>query len=680
MAKCWSATSVVALALLGCLVVTEVEAQDTGLWKKPAPPPLPPWQIPQNPQPPPYPPGPQPKPQDPQLPPYPPPKPPRPQDPQFPPYPPPKPRPQDPQFPPYPPPKPRPQDPQFPPYPPPKPPRPQDPQFPPYPPPKPRPQDPQLPPYQPPPQPTPQDPQLPPYPPPKPPRPQDPQFPPYPPPHPPRPQDPQLPPYQPPPKPRPQDPQHPPYQPPPKPRPQDPQLPPYPPPKPPRPQDPQFPPYPPRPQDPQFPPVPRPQLPKPQDPQLPPYRPPQLPRPQDPQPPPRPLPPLPQTANDPKLPKFPQNPKVPPVGPGVNTCEVERSLRVPCGGSQVGSSAAACEAINCCFDGQQCYFGKTVTVQCTRDAQFIVVVARDVTLPNLDLQTISLLGGGQGCTNVDSNSAFAIYQFPVTACGTIFMEEPGVIVYENRMTSSYEVAVGPSGSITRDSHYDLVFQCRYIGTSTETLIVEIFPLGNPPLPVSAVGPIKVIMRLANGQCFTKGCHESDVVYNSFYTDADYPVTKVLRDPVYVEVQLLEKTDPMLVLTLGRCWVTTSPYPHTFPQWDILVDGCPYRDDNYLSSLVPVGPNSGLQFPSHYRRFFFKMFTFVGSPVKTPTVKESMNEKLYLHCSTAVCVNGQFVSCEPVCTRRKRAVEAADQERIEPKTVVSSGPLIMTAPE
>uniref|UniRef100_A0A3Q0RAV9 Zona pellucida sperm-binding protein 4 n=1 Tax=Amphilophus citrinellus TaxID=61819 RepID=A0A3Q0RAV9_AMPCI len=524
MAKCWSATSVVALALLGCLVVTEVEAQDTGLWKKPAPPPPPPWQ---NPQPPPYPPGPQPKPQDPQLPPHPPPKPPRPQDPQFPPYPPPK--PQDPQFPPYPPPKP------------------------------------------------------------------------------------------------------------------------------------------PRPQDPQFPPVPHPQLPKPQDPQLPPYRPPQLPRPQDPHPPPRPLPPLPQTANDPKLPKFPQNPKVPPVGPGVNTCEVERSLRVPCGGSQVGGSAAACEAINCCFDGQQCYFGKTVTVQCTRDAQFIVVVARDVTLPNLDLQTISLLGGGQGCTNVDSNSAFAIYQFPVTACGTIFMEEPGVIVYENRMTSSYEVAVGPSGSITRDSHYDLVFQCRYIGTSTETLIVEIFPLGNPPLPVSAVGPIKVIMKLANGQCFTKGCHELDVVYNSFYTDADYPVTKVLRDPVYVEVQLLEKTDPMLVLTLGRCWVTTSPYPHTFPQWDILVDGCPYRDDNYLSSLVPVGPSSGLQFPSHYRRFFFKMFTFVGSP-------------LYLHCSTAVCVNGQFVSCEPVCTRRKRAVEAADQERIEPKTVVSSGPLIMTAPE
>lgn len=59
-----------------------------------------------------------------------------------------------------------------------------------------------------------------------------------------------------------------------------------------------------------------------------------------------------------------------------------------------------------------------VTVQCTKDAQFIVVVARDATLPNIDLESVSLMGDGAGCTNVDSNSEFAIYQFPVTACGT----------------------------------------------------------------------------------------------------------------------------------------------------------------------------------------------------------------------------------------------------------------------
>lgn len=64
----------------------------------------------------------------------------------------------------------------------------------------------------------------------------------------------------------------------------------------------------------------------------------------------------------------------------------------------------------------------------------------------------------------------------------------------------------------------------------------------------------------------------DVAYSSFYMDSDYPVTKVLRDPVYVEVRILERTDPNLVLTLGRCWATSSPYPHSLPQWDLLIDG------------------------------------------------------------------------------------------------------------
>lgn len=64
----------------------------------------------------------------------------------------------------------------------------------------------------------------------------------------------------------------------------------------------------------------------------------------------------------------------------------------------------------------------------------------------------------------------------------------------------------------------------------------------------------------------------DVAYTSYYLDSDYPVTKVLRDPVYVEVRVLERTDPNLVLTLGRCWATSSPYPQSLPQWDLLIDG------------------------------------------------------------------------------------------------------------
>ena len=64
----------------------------------------------------------------------------------------------------------------------------------------------------------------------------------------------------------------------------------------------------------------------------------------------------------------------------------------------------------------------------------------------------------------------------------------------------------------------------------------------------------------------------DVAYDSFYNANDYPVVKVLRDDVYVQVQLLGRTDPDLSLTLGRCWTTTTSNPETLPQWDLLIDG------------------------------------------------------------------------------------------------------------
>uniref|UniRef100_A0A3B4BGA2 Zona pellucida sperm-binding protein 4 n=1 Tax=Periophthalmus magnuspinnatus TaxID=409849 RepID=A0A3B4BGA2_9GOBI len=322
-------------------------------------------------------------------------------------------------------------------------------------------------------------------------------------------------------------------------------------------------------------------------------------------------------------------------------CNVAAEVRIPCGSANI--SADECQGINCCFDGQSCFFGSAVTVQCTKDGQFIVVVAKDSTLPRLVLESITLLGSGQGCTHADSNSQFAIYQFPVTKCGSHVMEDSDAILYENRLSSSYEVGVGPYGSITRDSQFELLFQCKYTGSAVETVIMEVVKIDHPIHPVAAIGPINVQLRLANGQCQTKGCYEA---YTSYYTE--YPVTKVLRDPVYVEVQLMDKTDPLLVLRLGRCWVTTSPNPHTLPQWDILINGCPYNDDRYISTIVPIGPFAELDYPSHYRRFFFKMFTFVDTGSLSP-----LTQQIYIHCSTDVCDAKPGHNCEPRCYRQSK---------------------------
>ena len=60
-----------------------------------------------------------------------------------------------------------------------------------------------------------------------------------------------------------------------------------------------------------------------------------------------------------------------------------------------------------------------MTVQCTREGQFVVVVARDATVPPIDVNSISLLDANDvNCGPVDGTSSFVIFQFPVTACGT----------------------------------------------------------------------------------------------------------------------------------------------------------------------------------------------------------------------------------------------------------------------
>ncbi|XP_065112665.1 zona pellucida sperm-binding protein 4-like [Paramisgurnus dabryanus] len=346
----------------------------------------------------------------------------------------------------------------------------------------------------------------------------------------------------------------------------------------------------------------------------------------------------------------------------LNMCSVADSDQIQCG--QPGISGAECEAINCCFNGQQCYYGMSVTVQCIRDGQFVLVVARDVTLPHLSLDSIHLLGGSDPpCAPVGSTPSFAIYQFPVTACGTSMMEENGYVVYENRMTSSYEVGIGPLGSITRDSHFELLFQCRYSATAVEALVVEVNTVPPPP-PVAAPGPLRVELRLANGQCVTKGCAEGDEAYTSYYSDAEYPVTKVLREPVYVEVHIMERTDPNIVLMLGHCWATTTPSPLSLPQWDLLVNGCPYQDDRYLTTLVPVVGSSDLPFPTHYKRFIVKMFTFVDPASMAP-----LQETIFIHCSTAVC-HPASGSCEQSCARKRRAVDVVSTS--SEGAVVSSG--------
>uniref|UniRef100_A0A8C7VWE5 Zona pellucida sperm-binding protein 4 n=1 Tax=Oncorhynchus mykiss TaxID=8022 RepID=A0A8C7VWE5_ONCMY len=419
-------------------------------------------------------------------------------------------------------------------------------------------------------------------------------------------------------------------------------------------------------QTPQAPQLQTPQAPQLQTPQAPQLQTPQAPQLQTPQGPAQQL----QTPQGPQL-QTPQAPQLQtPQWPAVTKiqnprCQVESKDTVQCGTPKI--TLAQCEAIDCCFNGQQCYYGKAVTVQCTMDAQFVVVVARNATWPKIDIDTIILLGGNNGpCSPVGITSAFAIYQFPVTACGTTLKEENGYMVYENRMVSSYEVGVVPQGAITRDSQFELLFQCKYSNTAVKALVIEVNSVP-APAPVAVMGPLRLELRLAKGTCDTKTCKDESSAFTSFYTEEDYPLTKVLRQPVYVEVRLLEKKDPNLVLLLERCWTTSDPSLVSMPQWDLLIEKCSYQNDKYQTTMVPVELSSGLLYPSHYKRFILKMFTFVDHTLAP------RKDTIFIHCSGSLCYPTPWDSCEPKCNKQRRDVA---WRKTRQTAVVSSGEVVL----
>ncbi|KAG1942452.1 zona pellucida glycoprotein 2, like 2 [Pimephales promelas] len=356
---------------------------------------------------------------------------------------------------------------------------------------------------------------------------------------------------------------------------------------------------------------------------------------------------------------------------GSQRCVVEPHERIACGEPKLNQEE--CEDISCCYDAHGCYYAKAVTLQCTRNGGFVLVVARDATLPHISLDSIHLLEDDPPghCASVGSTATFAIYQFAVSSCGTRMKEENGFIIYENIMSSSYEVGIGPRGSISRDSYFELQFQCRYSGTSVEALVAEVNTIP-PPLPVSQLGPLRVELRLAKGECTAKGCSDEDM-YTSYYSEEDYPVTKVLKEPIYVEVRILERKDPNIALVLDHCWATSTPEPLSLPQWDLVLNGCPYKDDQYLTTQLPAGP-SGLQYPSHYKFFVVKMFTFVDQPSFEP-LQES---KIFIHCTTSVCHRSATETCEPSCGSRTRRAIAESLNDSKETVVVSSGEVIIVS--
>ncbi|XP_053801530.1 zona pellucida sperm-binding protein 1 [Vidua chalybeata] len=324
--------------------------------------------------------------------------------------------------------------------------------------------------------------------------------------------------------------------------------------------------------------------------------------------------------------------------PGAGTQLTREQCQVPVGRMPCVAPQGrdACLQAGCCYDDMDrttpCYYGNTATVQCLLEGHFVLVVPRGMVALPYNLDSVRLASSQAGCEPRHVSEAFVMFRFPVTHCGTTVQVIEDMLIYENQLLSTIDVQGSPRGSITRDSVYILRARCIYNSSDLLPLGVEV---AVPPTaaPLAMPGPLGLQLRIA-----------TDESYSSYHAVGDFPLVRVLRDPIYVEVRLLQKTDPNLVLVLHHCWASPGSHATSQPQWPILVEGCPFQGDNYRTRLIPMGPASPeLPFPSHYQRFVISTFAFVEPPGMAV-----LEGEVYISCSASVCHLAQPEPCRPSC--------------------------------
>ncbi|XP_028664154.1 zona pellucida sperm-binding protein 4-like [Erpetoichthys calabaricus] len=345
------------------------------------------------------------------------------------------------------------------------------------------------------------------------------------------------------------------------------------------------------------------------------------------------------------------------------SCDIQASDAVPCG--DTGINETECVAKGCCFDSfmnTSCYYSNQEKAECTQDGNMVIVINKDVTKPALLLDSVSLSGGTDPpCNPVIQNPSFLLFKFPLDACGTELKMVGNNLVYETEVTGNMNIDHGKYGSITRDTTYRLTVRCNFSAAMFMPAQLEVFTLA-PPLPAMDQGPLRMELRIAKEES-----------YGSYYTTQDYPITKLLQQPVYVEVALLGRTDPNITLVLDNCWATSTPSPYSEPHWDLLENGCSYHDDPYLTLTIPVTATTGVQFPKQIKRFVLRMFTFIDHVLK----KGSQNP-IYLYCSAAACYPSAEDSCTTTCITKSRHIRNVDFMR--DLKLTHSGPIVFQEDE
>ncbi|KAG8450359.1 hypothetical protein GDO86_002853 [Hymenochirus boettgeri] len=174
---------------------------------------------------------------------------------------------------------------------------------------------------------------------------------------------------------------------------------------------------------------------------------------------------------------------------------VLKEERVPCANFPITQDA--CQKQGCCFDSSegnlQCFYGSKVTVQCRYRRQLSVALSKDLTLPQLDIDSAHLMKGqGAACKPVIKTSSFVLFQFPPSSCATTTRETRKQAIYENNLIVRMDTAVRP-GDVTLTREFRLHVKCHVKSPPKNPTLL---PADN----FTSVG-LELEMRIAKGEQF-----------------------------------------------------------------------------------------------------------------------------------------------------------------------------------
>ncbi|XP_070705364.1 uncharacterized protein [Pempheris klunzingeri] len=304
-----------------------------------------------------------------------------------------------------------------------------------------------------------------------------------------------------------------------------------------------------------------------------------------------------------------------------------------------------------------CNFFSTL-IECFPNGTMTALAMKLESVPSLNPSQLTLRD--PTCGPFYSDDHYAYFVFTGNSCGTTRKFLPNMMLYENEISLPYE---GKMDSETDEPEYELKVSCYYDINKTHAVAFHTRPRRSEPYAKNARGELQVALRLA-----------LDDSFSVFHQAEDYPVAKYLQQPLYVEVQLMEFTNPRVSLELENCWATLDDDRTSQPRWNLVINGCVNPVDPYQVIFHPVWADARVQYPSHFKRFEVQMFAFAED-------KDNLSHQLFVHCDVVICDarNPLGGACSGQCSNQDIGVKGqrrAASDGLSFKSV-SSGLILIT---